>query len=54
MERPEGTPRLNTPGTNYYVVKIKEIIRNNITLFKSPLLFVTLMMLYINFAIQFG
>ena len=34
--------------------KIKEIIANTTELFKSPQLWVTLMMLYINFSIQFG
>ena len=34
--------------------KIREIWRNTCLLFEKPLLWVTLMMLYINFAIQFG
>lgn len=34
--------------------KIMQIWLNNLELFKRPLLWVTLMMLYINFAIQFG
>jgi hypothetical protein len=47
-------PRTVNSNANTFVIKTKEIIRNTTELFKMPLLWVTMMMLFINFSIQFG